>query len=85
LWSNLKRQTGVKKALKDLRKTSANRLHEHEVYGRYTQHFLGHVPSDVTNQHYVLAPSDAKFFPALEWLGRDLGLLDDSAARDASD
>jgi integrase len=74
LWSTLKRQTGVDKALKDLRKTSANRLGRHKEYRSFVQHFLAQSARSVANEFYLVAPPDEDFFPALEWLGREFGL-----------
>lgn len=67
------RKLKLDKSPKQFRKTSASMLEQHEVYGRYAQHFLGHAPSSVAARHYVL-PSQEQFDRALEWLRIQLGI-----------
>ena len=49
------------------RNVAANLLEGHEVYGRYKDHFLAHVPASVTDRFYA-APSQELFDKALDWL-----------------
>jgi integrase len=74
LWSTLAKRSGIGKAPKDLRKTSANRLGRHKEYRPYVQHFLAQAARSVANEFYLVRPPDEDFFPALEWLGLDLGV-----------
>ncbi|MEZ6033549.1 MAG: hypothetical protein R3C17_10685 [Planctomycetaceae bacterium] len=53
--------------LKNLRKTAASKLSEHDSYARYSQYFLGHAPSDTIDTFYV-KPNQAKFDEAVLWL-----------------
>jgi hypothetical protein len=62
-WSRLKEHTGIKKAFKLLRKTSATKLAEHPSYKCYVEYFLGHSPHSVADKHYR-RPSDKEFFEA---------------------
>jgi integrase len=61
----------IEKPLKILRKTAASKLAEHEAYGRFAQHFLGHAPSTVADRHYI-KPNENQFDDALRWLGGQL-------------
>lgn len=69
----LQEKSGVKKALKSLRKTSASKLASHPEYGAYVQHFLAHAPKGMTDRHYV-KPDQEKFDEAMEWLRGQFGL-----------
>jgi len=73
-YTHLKRKLKFKKPLKLLRKTSASLLDEHETYGRYTGHFLGHAPRSIRDKHYVV-PSSARFDEAVTWLGQQYGFM----------
>lgn len=64
-----------KKPLKLLRKTSASKLEEHEVYGRFSQYFLGHAPCSVAEKRYA-KPSPELFDKAIQWLGEQFGMVD---------
>ena len=63
----------IDKPLKLLRKTAASKLAEHEAYGRFAQHFLGHAPSTVADRHYI-KPNGGQFDNAMHWLGEQLSL-----------
>lgn len=52
---------------KHFRKTGASLLRSSE-FAPYTQHYLGHSPSNTADSHYV-KPNDDQFLKALEWLG----------------
>lgn len=65
------RKLKIEKTPKQLRKTSASMLEEHEVYGRYAQYFLGHSPRSVADKRYV-KPSQDRFDAAIDWLGQQL-------------
>jgi integrase len=58
---------------KVFRKSAATKLEEHEVYGRFSQYFLGHSPRSVAEKHYV-KPSRELFDRAISWLGEQYGL-----------
>lgn len=73
-YAHLKRRLEFTKPMKLLRKTSATLLESHPVYGRFVQHFLGHSPRGVTSKHYA-APSQLLFDEAIQWLGRELGVV----------
>jgi integrase len=68
----LQKKTGIKKSLKQIRKTAASMLENHPEYGRYAEYFLGEVPRSVTSRHYV-QPSKEQFDAALTWLGEQFG------------
>lgn len=67
-----KKAIGVKMPLKLLRKTGATKLAEHDAYGKYAQHYLGHSPRTVADKHYV-RPSSSQFEKAIRWLGEQFG------------
>jgi integrase len=66
-FTRLFERVGWKKALKELRKTSASELGSHREYALYVQHFLAQSPRGVTDRSYV-KPSQEKFDEALAWL-----------------
>jgi integrase len=76
---HLKKKTGIRKALKLIRKTSASKIEGHKEYGRYKTHFLGHSPRTVADRHYA-APSVELFDEIIGWLGRQYGFVSDPAA-----
>ena len=59
-------------SLSELRATASTMLDNHETYGRYAQHFLGHSPRSVAQSNYV-SPSQSQFDKALIWLGEQFG------------
>jgi hypothetical protein len=59
-------------SLSELRATASTMLDNHETYGRYAQHFLGHSPRSVAQSNYV-SPSQTQFDKALIWLGEQFG------------
>lgn len=58
---------------KRFRSTAASMLEEHEIYGRYVDHFLGHAPSSIAAKHYV-RPSQDQFDKAVAWLRTSFGI-----------
>jgi integrase len=72
LKAKLKRKGIIAKPLKLIRKTSASLLGTHEVYGRYSSHFLGHSPRSIADRHYV-KPSRDLFDKAIAWLAQQYG------------
>lgn len=68
----LAKPLGIKSPPKLLRKTAASKLGEHDAYGRYAQHFLGHSPRTIADKHYV-APAAKQFDSAVRWLGKQFG------------
>jgi integrase len=66
---HLKKKLKFFKPLKLIRKTSASIIERHDVYGRYTDHFLGHTPRDMAERHYVVK-DPTLFDRAVEWLGQ---------------
>ena len=62
------------KPLKQIRKTSATLIENHEHFGRYVPHYLGHVPQGVAARHYS-APSIDLFDRIVAWLGQQYGFL----------
>jgi integrase len=69
---HLQRKTGISHPMKLLRKTSATMIESHELFGRYTGHFLGHAPSSLAERHYA-APSKELFDKIVHWLGDQFG------------
>ncbi len=67
LYSRLKTVAGIRKPLKNLRKTSSSLLARHREYKFYAQYFLAQSPRSVADEHYVI-PDDEEFFEALDWL-----------------
>ena len=65
---------GISHPMKLLRKTSATMIESHELFGRYTGHFLGHAPSSLAERHYA-APSRELFDKVVNWLGNQFGPL----------
>jgi integrase len=72
LWEELEVPQEERKPFKTWRKTGSTKLEEHDVYGRYTEYYLGEAPSSITRKHYVV-PSGEQFDKALRWLGRQFG------------
>ena len=72
LRDKMKVPVSKRKPLKLARKTSAAILESNPSYGRYGDHFLGHVPRSMKEKHYTL--SDARIFDqAIIWLGKQYG------------
>jgi integrase len=71
---HVQKRLGQAKTLKSFRKTSSTMLDGNGEYGRYAQHFLGHVPDSVAGRHYV-TPSQVQFDAAVRWLGDQYGLI----------
>jgi integrase len=71
-YQNLCDRVGEEKPIKVFRKTSADRLEKHPVYGRFYDYFLAHAPKSVGERNYVAKPSQELFDEALEWLRREL-------------
>ena len=69
---HLQRKTGISHPMKLLRKTSATMIESHELFGRYTGHFLGHAASSLAERHYA-APSNELFDKIVHWLGDQFG------------
>lgn len=69
----LKKRLKVKFSAKWLRSTSSTVMGGHEVYGRFTQLFLGHSPRTIADKHYVV-PSQELFDKAVSWLGEQYGV-----------
>jgi integrase len=78
----LKKRTGFKKPLKQIRKTSASLIESHAEYGRYKSHFLGHSPRSVADRHYA-APSPELFDRVVAWLGEKYGFCSAGSQRPA--
>ena len=72
-WGKLPAKLRAGKSLKVFRKTGATLLEDHETYGRYARHYLGHSPRSVADKHYI-TPSQKNFDQAIEWLGQELGI-----------
>jgi len=71
--SRTMRKLKIKKSPSDLRKTGPSKLEEHDVYGRYSQHFLGQAPDSVAGKHYVV-PSQEQLDRAIVWLQKQFGI-----------
>lgn len=69
---HLQRKTGISHPMKLLRKTAATMIESHELFGRYTGHFLGHAPGSLAEKHYA-APSKELFDKIVHWLGGQFG------------
>jgi integrase len=77
LFGHLRRKvklTGEGKSLKVFRKTSATRLKAEPKYRDLRLYFLGHSARNIADKHYA-AESQALLGEAVEWLGRQYGLL----------
>lgn len=59
---------------KSLRKTSATLLRSSEKYSGLEDLFLGHAPRSMSDKHYAGIPHEL-MASALDWLGRELGLI----------
>jgi integrase len=57
--------------LSHFRKISATALRSNNLYARFDEYFLGHVPKSVADRHYS-AETDSAFFEALEFLHESL-------------
>lgn len=74
-FSRLKRTTKIKKPIKLLRKTSATLLRSQYLYAGIESLFLGHAPRSIADRHYAAVPQDL-LDQAIEWLGKELGIVD---------
>jgi integrase len=59
--------------LKTIRKTGSSKLEEHDVFGRFSQYYLGQAPQTVAESRYA-RPSEEQFDRALKWLGEQFDL-----------
>lgn len=59
---------------KSVRKTAATHLRGSEKYSGIEDLFLGHAPRSMSDKHYAGIPHDL-MASALDWLGRELGLI----------
>ncbi len=75
LWRRLKKETGITKPPKSIRKTSSQLLEDHRQYRDFAQHFLGHAPVTIKDKHYT-DPSGKLFDAAVRWLGKQYGLVE---------
>jgi integrase len=71
-YAHLTKNTGIKKSLKLVRKTSAGIIESHEHFGRYKSHFLGHSPRSLADKSYA-PPSVELFDRIVKWLGEQYG------------
>ena len=55
-----------------LRKTGASEM-EQSKYGRFSEHYLGEAPKNITSRHYV-HKNGAEFDEAVNWLRKQLGI-----------
>ena len=60
---------GKRHTFKDLRLTASTLLASHKNYKFYAQYFLGQMPDNVADKHYVV-PNQKEFDRALAWLGK---------------
>ena len=68
-------RAGIKgRPFKSLRKTSATLLRGNEKYTGLEDLFLGHAPRTMSDRHYSGIPHEL-MANALDWLGRELGLV----------
>lgn len=77
LFQHLRRKvklSGAGKSLKVFRKTSATRLKADSRYRDLRFYFLGHSARTIADRHYA-AESEALMAEAVQWLGREYGLL----------
>lgn len=85
VYDRLRKQTGFKKQMKLLRKTSASLLENHTVqlpsgdtinpFAGCVSLFLGHAPASMAAKHYA-APPQKLFDEAVLWLGKQYGFVD---------
>ena len=73
-FSRLKREVGIKKPLKLIRKTSATLLKSGKQFSGVEAVFLGHAPRSVADRHYAQVPQ-ALLDAALKWLGKLYGVM----------
>ena len=75
-YNRLRREKGMTKALKLLRKTSASLLRGSQRFNGIEDLFLGHSPRSMSDRHYAQVPQKL-LDRAIEWLGEqyDLGKL----------
>ncbi len=69
---HLQKKTGINKAIKLLRKTSASLLNSHETHCQQVALFLGHSPRTMAERHYAAVGGD-RFDKAIDWLGKQYG------------
>ena len=55
-----------------LRKTGSSEM-EQSKYGRFSEHYLGEAPKNITSRHYV-HKNGAEFDEAVNWLRKQLGI-----------
>jgi integrase len=67
---------GFSRPMKLLRKTSATLIESRKDFAPYSSHFLGHSPRTIKDRSYT-PPNEAIFDEAIEWLGRQYGMMDE--------
>ena len=72
-FSRLKREVGIKKPLKLIRKTSATLLKSGKQFSGVEAVFLGHAPRSVADRHYAQVPQ-VLLDAAIKWLGKQYGV-----------
>jgi integrase len=73
-FDRLRKQLGINKPLKSLKKTSASLLCDNEKYQGLQSIFLGHAPQSMSDRHYTQVPQRL-LDQALCWLATQYGLV----------
>jgi len=72
-YERLRRDLGIEKSLKSLKKTSATLIRDNERFRGLEALFLGHAPQSMADKHYTRAPQTT-FDEAVLWLGKELSI-----------
>lgn len=83
-FDRLRKELGIAKPLKSLKKTSASLLRDNEKFSALASLFLGHAPQSMSDRHYTQVPQKL-LDQAVTWLGQEYGLVERPAAAKPSD
>jgi hypothetical protein len=73
-FAHLRKRIGFDKPLSQIRKMGATLLNASKEYRDCVPEYLGESPTSIKDRHYV-RPDPAHFDAALNWLGRQLGMV----------
>ena len=73
-FDRLRKELGIAKPLKSLKKTSASLLRDNEKFSALASLFLGHAPQSMSDRHYTQFPQNL-FDQAVTWLGQEFGII----------
>lgn len=83
-FDRLRKNTGINKPPKSLKKTSATLLRNNKGFSGLVSLFLGHAPRSMADRHYAGVPREL-LDEAVTWLGQEYGLVERPEAAKPTD